>query len=190
LRYEVEVKTTGGHSWSDFGNDNAIAVAARIIAELYSVRVPTAPQTTYNVGMINGGISVNTIAGYAAFLIDLRSEDTAQLAWLDRTFLSITERHSGRDIVISCKQIGERPVGRNSEPCALKSRIFAIRKIYGMDTVFEPLSTDANIPLSLGIPSVAFGIYRGGGAHTLGEYIELDSMTVGLSILLHTMIEV
>jgi acetylornithine deacetylase/succinyl-diaminopimelate desuccinylase-like protein len=123
------------------------------------------------------------------FLVDLRSEDEEQLVLLDQAFLHIVDRHSGPGIHIICKRIGERPSGRNREPCDLQDRVAEIRSSYGKETVFKSSSTDANIPLSRGIPAVAFGIYEGGGAHTPAEYIELNTLNDGYAILLHTMLD-
>ncbi|HOJ11761.1 MAG TPA: M20/M25/M40 family metallo-hydrolase [Clostridiales bacterium] len=220
-RYMVSVNTEGGHSWGSFGNDNAIFYSSSIIKDLYDIDVPKKPKTTYNVGVIKGGTSVNTIAAYTEFLVDMRSEDKEQLKELDNKFLSIANRYleeyKGR-VAINLQIIGERPCGikiearktkcntedslefnaehdsefnaeHNSE-CnleynSMEERLIRVRGKLNFPVNFVSASTDANIPLSKGIPALSFGVCRGGNSHRLDEYIELDSLDRGMKHLIH-----
>jgi tripeptide aminopeptidase len=184
LRYRVEVGTCGGHSYSAFGNPSAIHHAANIVSRLYTMDAPKRPKTTYNVGIIGGGTSVNTIAATCSMLVDLRSQDAACLNALKTQALSIIEGERGKGVRVSYECIGERPCGRPIENNPLLARIFDIRRRIGLPLKRTAGSTDCNLPLSLGIPSICLGVYRGHGAHTVEEYIEIDSIPLGLRQLL------
>lgn len=179
-RYSVLIETKGGHSWLDFGAENAIAIASQIIAGLYSIHLPPAPKTTYNAGIIKGGTSVNTIAGASEIQIDLRSEDAKCLSELENKFLQIVEGFQSPDVNIYCTLTGDRPCGSGSPTSDLMARVIRIRQELGLGLDFGAGSTDANIPLSLGIPAVSFGVCNGGDAHTLQEYIETDTLETGI----------
>lgn len=161
-----------------FGNANAIAAAASIIDKLYSLSLPTHPKTTYNVGTINGGTTVNSIAAKARFTVDLRSEDGAALTALDRSFRALLENQPSQ-VHISLKSIGERPCSQVDQN-PLVRRITAIRKQQGLTTTCIAGSTDANIPLSLGIPAISFGFCRSRREHTLEESLDIDTFIPGM----------
>lgn len=182
-RYSVNITTPGGHSWKDFGNDNAIFHAASIIGKLYAIKPANEPRTTYNAGMIRGGTSINTIAPGAEILIDLRSESSESLICLEKKFLKILDETVNDKVKIDCHLIGERPCGSINEENRLMKRITRVMK--GLDIEMHPASgsTDANIPISMGIPAVSFGVCNGGGAHTANEYIETDTLEKGLKLL-------
>jgi acetylornithine deacetylase/succinyl-diaminopimelate desuccinylase-like protein len=185
VRYRVEVKTCGGHSYSAFGNPNAIRHAANIICRLYELTVPSVPKTTYNVGVIEGGTSVNSIAQSCSFLLDLRSEDINCLETLREQAEALINEERSDEAEINLKLLGERPCGRMIADTRLRDRINAIRRHVGLPIANTSGSTDCNLSLSMGIPSICFGVYRGGGAHTLEEYIEADSVGTGLRQLLY-----
>ncbi len=179
-RYTVTVSCSGGHSWHDFGADNAVLTASRIISSLYSCRVPDSPKTIYNVGTFSGGTAENSIAQHAEFSVDLRSEEKEPLEVLEKQLYGIVEsnRSSGSDIQIRCT--GERPGGRISHTHPLVERIDAVRSRIGLEKAYRAGSTDANIALSLGIPAITIGTALGGGSHSLNEYVEADSIQKGL----------
>ncbi|OKY53772.1 M20/M25/M40 family metallo-hydrolase [Megasphaera cerevisiae] len=179
-RYKVAVEAEGGHSWMHFGNANAIAVAAAMINELYALKVPYYPKTTYNIGTISGGTTVNSIAAYAEFTIDLRSESKEALLQLDTACSAIIQRAQTDTIKITATLLGERPCSSSVMKAEIYDRILDIRRKHGQDTVFIASSTDANIALSQGIPAMSFGICRGKGAHTVQETLELDSLVPGM----------
>jgi tripeptide aminopeptidase len=184
-RYLLSIKTQGGHGYYDFGNENAILLAANIIKKLYSLEVSSSPKTTYNVGVIKGGTTVNTIAEFTEVEVELRSEDQKYLNELEEKFLIILENQKNRENEIKCQLRGQRDCGRISPNSDLLKRVTETRKELGLDIKFHVGSTDANIPLSMNIPAVSFGACNGGGAHSTEEYIDLDSLEVGLKHLMY-----
>ena len=179
-RYTIHINAQGGHSWGNFGNTNALAVAAEIIHDLYQLQVPASPKTTYNIGTLTGGTTVNSIAEQADMTIDLRSESISSLTELDTNVTSIIHRHISRTVQITQTLIGSRPCSDSVLNAPLYDRICAIRRAQGLPTTWRTGSTDANIPLSMGIPATAFSIYRGQGAHTINERLFLSSLEPGL----------
>ncbi len=179
-RFLVEVSSAGGHSWHDFGSDSAVAQAALLVAKLYECSVPEDPRTIYNVGKFSGGSAINAVAGSARFSVDLRSESKEALEGIEQQLMGIIDsvRSKTTSIDISC--IGERPGGMISPEHPLVQRIDRIRKDLGLEKRYRSSSTDANLPLSLGIPAVTIGTALGGGVHSLGEYLETDSIGLGL----------
>ena len=184
LRYRVRIKTPGGHSYQAFGNESAIHRAARIIRGLYAMQVPRTPRTTFNVGTIEGGTSVNSIAQHCAFTLDLRSSDAGCLQRLNRAAMQCIRAEEAQDVQVDIESIGERPCGREIRNTALVDRVLAIRERIGLPLKRAAGSTDCNLPLSMGIPSVCLGVYTGHGAHSLEEYIQADSIPLGLQQLL------
>lgn len=187
-RWKVTVRTTGGHSFSDFGNANAIACLSGLITDLYRQEVPEKKNctTTYNVGLISGGTSVNTIAQKAEMTYEYRSDDRECLALMNRQFLSLVETHRSAESTFDIVSIGNRPCGgtvpKEAHSILIRRCRNAIERVYSIDVPLCAASTDANIPLSMGIPAVTFGLYRGGGAHTREEFVHIDSLTPGLRI--------
>lgn len=188
-RYEVTVATEGGHSWSRFGNKNAIAILSEIISKIYSIDIPKkeGKKLTYNVGTISGGTSVNTIAQNAGMLCEYRSDDYELLGYMKEKFAEIFEdgRREGVDILV--KLVGERPCSSenvNEEELERMRRVTSrvVMDVLGVEKEFGSSSTDCNIPMSLGIPGITIGVYQGGGAHTREEWIRKDSMPTGLQI--------
>lgn len=185
-RYAVTVEAAGGHSWMHFGQSNAIAEAARIISQLYALSVPSQPKTTYNVGTITGGTTVNSIAAKAVFTVDLRSENADELDKLDQTFQSLLAHTEGETVHIKTQLLGERPCSRlDTNPLA--DRITAIRRRHGLPTPCIAGSTDANVPMSQGIPAISFGFCRSHGEHTLQESLDVDTFVPGMIQMLEFM---
>ncbi len=187
-RYEVEVRTRGGHSYGAFGNKNAIAELAKIINDIYSIEVPKIEnsKTTYNVGIINGGTSVNTIAQSAAMLCEYRSDNEDCLAVMKERFERIFEKANTDEVALSVTQVGDRPcMGKvDTNEIERLANVYSeiIAETIGTKTKRHSSSTDCNIPLSLGIPALCVGVYRGGGAHTREEWIEKASLPIGLEV--------
>ena len=158
-RYKVSCFTEGGHSFGNFGNTNAIAELSRLVGELYTVEVPKKEntKTTYNVGTISGGTSVNTIAQFAEMLYEYRSNDRECLAIMKKTFEEKIE--------------------------AMRARVQSVcEKFSGIPCPETSGSTDCNSASSMGIPSVCLGVFIGGGMHTREEWIKKDSIATGLRI--------
>ena len=179
-RYAVHVVTAGGHSYAAFGNANAINEAAAIIRDFYALQVPKDPRTTYNVGTIQGGTTINSIAAEVEFTVDMRSVSATELEKLDAAFHQILQAHTSDKVQVETLLLGKRPCSDGVQHHEIYDRIRRIRKREGLDTVFSASSTDANIPLSRGIPAMAFGISTGRGVHTVQEELDLDSLEPGL----------
>ncbi len=185
-RYRVEVSTQGGHSFRDFGRPNAIACLSALITDLYAQLVPTLGQTTFNVGTIQGGTSVNTIAQQAEMLYEFRSDQRDALEIMEGQFRDAIQRHEAADVRISVTQVGDRPCAVDLDPDRMNDLMDrasrAVERYYGKPVHFVSGSTDCNIPLSLGIPAVCVGCCFGSGAHTREEYVEIDSLLPGLKV--------
>jgi acetylornithine deacetylase/succinyl-diaminopimelate desuccinylase-like protein len=181
LRLRVTVKGPGGHSWGAFGQPSAIHVLASIIAEFTQLPVPEEPKTTYNVGLIDGGVSVNTIAPLASAVIDLRSVDSGQLDRLRQELASILERHQVAGIEISQEVLGKRPTGWAPVDIPIVQAAIQVLRELGLEPVLDASSTDANVPLACGIPAICLGLTRGRGSHTLQERIEIEPIRLGLA---------
>lgn len=184
-RYQVTVKTEGGHSFGAFGNRNAIAVLSSMIGTLYSVKVPQEgnSRTTYNVGTIQGGTSVNTIAQEARMLYEYRSDNRSCLAKMEDMFRKVVEAYRSTGVEVDVELVGDRPCAGNVDPDAQAAldafSCDSIRRITGAEPVFLSGSTDCNIPLSVGIPSVCLGLCVATGAHTRTETLYLSSLSQG-----------
>ena len=189
-RYRVTVRTEGGHSFAAFGNRNAIHCLATIIDTLYSVKVPVDGDstTTYNVGIVSGGTSVNTIAQEASMLCEYRSDSRLCMEKMHTMFESFMEAYRATGIQIDLEKIGDRPCAGKVDPVRQQALVDqaarAIRDTLGMEARCRSGSTDCNIPLSLGIPSVCLGVCTGSGCHTRSEVLELDSLLPGSRLFL------
>ncbi len=187
-RYKIEIKTEGGHSYGNFGRTNAIAVMAKLINELYSVELPENGRTTYNVGTVSGGTSVNTIAQNAEMLYEYRSVSADNLSYMQSRFNEIIEGFKDADAEITVTKVGDRPCG--SEVDAEKQQALTDKAIKAIETVYGYTprqgtgSTDCNVPLAMGIPSVCVGCVRSAGAHTRGEYLVEESLETGIAVAL------
>lgn len=187
-RYEVTVRTVGGHSYSDFGNRNAIAEAAKIIARIYELTVPVkeGTKTTYNVGTITGGTSVNTISQKATFLCEYRSDDTDSMDVMKAAFEKIFAEARSEEVKVEIKPVGDRPCAKGVDQMEIDRLTRqcgqVIHSVIGEFPREESASTDCNIPLSLGIPAICMGTMLSGGTHTTEEWLKKDSMLTGLEI--------
>ena len=188
LRYRVTVRTEGGHSYAAFGNANAIERLSAVIAKLYAYELPQdGSRTTFNVGRVEGGTSVNTIAQEAQMLYEFRSDNYDSLLDARAYFERVLADFRAQGLEIEAELLGERPCGRKGEPEPRQAALLAlcaesVRKRAGFAPEFHPGSTDCNIPFSLGIPAATVGLCRGGGAHTREEWIETDSVKAGFGI--------
>ncbi len=190
-RFELEVLTEGGHSFGKFGNANAINELAKIINRIYSIQVPKkeGTRTTYNVGTITGGTSVNTIAQSAKMLCEYRSDDKDCLAIMQEKFKAIFEEARTEKVQVKVTQVGDRPCSDvdKEEQEALTAKIETVFKdVFGWSLTRKTSSTDCNIPLSMGIPAVCMATYSGSGAHTREEWVEKASMVPGLEVAIRT----
>lgn len=194
-RYEVTVRTEGGHSFGAFGKKNAIAELSEIISRIYSLKLPEKEgcKTTYNVGSVEGGTSVNTIAQSAKMLCEYRSDDEECLDIMREKFSAIFRESESEDVKIEVKNIGNRPCATKVDTRLIKElsdmAILSYRESgYKGEIRFPSSSTDANIPLSLSIPAICMGVYIGRGSHTREEEIDKSSLLVGLRTALSMML--
>lgn len=185
-RYRVSVKTEGGHSYGAFGNDNAIYELARIIQSLYEIRVPTKAKTTYNVGKIEGGTSINTIAQSASMLYEFRSEDRVCLKTMENAFEKVIDEYRANGLDVTVEVMGIRPCGKDVDEKALDELTQRHVKIIGQFIERKVMvgagSTDANTFLARGIPANVIGTAIGGKTHTREEWIRKDSLVTGQKI--------
>lgn len=187
-RYRVTVRTEGGHSFNAFGNRNAIHVLSQMIGALYTVEVPQKEnsKTTYNVGTIEGGTSVNTIAQEARMLYEYRSDDRDCLARMKQMFFDVVEDYRSRGYDVEVELIGDRPCTGDVDPKKqreLEALVDAsIRRVTGKSADFASGSTDCNAALAEGIPSVCVSACLGGNCHTREEYLDLDSLGDGVCL--------
>lgn len=187
-RYAVTVRGPGGHSWSHFGTPSAIHEMAKIVSALASYDVHADPKTTFNVGKIQGGKSINAIAQECTIEVDLRSLVQESVDDLERNFLQMLKDIPTAGMTVETKLIGEKPgVSIDPEDPLVITAAAAGRHV-GLEPALNAASTDATLPLSRGIPAVSFGTYAGGGTHTLEEYVDLDSLTTGLKWLALTVL--
>ena len=200
-RFEAIVSGPGGHSWSDFGLPNPIHALARGITRFARARVPEQPRTSINVGQIEGGTSVNSIPYRASSKVDIRSESSAEIERLEAALREAIQggadeemnaarlRHAKLEVEI--KIIGERPGGEMADEAPLVEAVRSVDRFLGNRARLERSSTDANVPLSLGIPAVAIG---GGGeagaAHSLNEWYDPAGREIGLKRALLTVLRV
>lgn len=179
-RLRVRVSGEGGHSWGDFGASNAIQGAAEILHELYRIPLPANPKTTLNVGMIEGGTSINTIASNAWFNLDLRSvEDFALRRLSERVDRVLSAHRKGLNVWVEV--VGDRPAGIVPSDCRLVRLAVEALEALDVEPAGDASSTDANIPISRGIPAICIGLTTGGGVHREDEFIDLAPVQRGLA---------
>ncbi len=203
-RFEVIVRGPGGHSWSDFGAPNPIVVLSRAIHAFAQTQVPATPKTTFNIGVIRGGTSVNSIPESASMRVDIRSTSTTEMERVERalrvaldraveegTNAAETRSSSRRPFGVTCEfvVIGNRPAGELESNARMLHVIRAVDAQLGNVAQVQRASTDANIPLSLGHEAIAIGGGgSGGGAHTLQEWFDCSGRELGLKRVLLTLL--
>jgi len=184
-RYHVTFKGPGGHSYGAFGLVSPAFAMGRAIQKFSAMTVPAAPKTTFNVGVVGGGTSVNSIPGESWMDVDMRSESPSELAKLDKTFRALMQQAADEEnaarstaegrITVDLKLIGDRPSGETPRTSQLAQTAAATIRALGMTPTFNYSSTDSNIPISLGIPAIT--IDSGGSGdreHSLDEWIDVE----------------
>jgi acetylornithine deacetylase/succinyl-diaminopimelate desuccinylase-like protein len=190
-RYRVQLRGTGGHSWGDFGAANPVHALGRAIAKLASYPAPREPRTTFNVGRIEGGNSVNAIPQVAAMDVDLRSASAPELLKLDAFFRramreaaedeNAVRRNGDRPLELKVVLIGERPSGETPADADLVSLAWEATETLGAKPRFDQSSTDSNLSISLGIPAITLGAGgTSGNSHTLEEWYDPRDRDAGL----------
>ena len=195
-RFDVTVSGPGGHSWSDYGIANPVHALARAIAFFTEHRVPgngSSPRSSYNFGIIEGGTSINSIPSQARTKVDIRSESAAKLDEIaglltncvERALESENDRATGGKVNAKIKEIGSRPGGRLADDAPILRCLRAVDAHLGIRSHLDCASTDANIPLSLGLAALSIGAGgQGGGAHTPQEWYQPDGRELGLKRIL------
>jgi len=185
LRFRLTASGPGGHSWTDAGTPNPILHLARALTALSSIPLPDAPRTTLNVGRIEGGTSINSIPESASALLDLRSTDPTQLRTTETHLRAVLAPHP-----VVVELIGDRPAATLPNDVPLLQVLRAVDRHLGLRTEPRIGSTDANIPLSLGIPAIAIGTGgTGGGIHTLAEWYDPTGRELALRRVLLTLLD-
>jgi len=183
-RYRITVRGPGGHSWGNYGRPNAIHILAKLITDLAALPIPSTPKTSLSVGTIEGGVSVNTIAPTASALVDLRSISQANLERLAGLVERAVRAIHIPDVQVTADILGDRPAGDLSADAPIVRTCMETLRALGIPPTLDASSTDANVPIGLGIPAVCIGIAEGGNAHRLEEFIRISTIPKGLQQLL------
>ena len=199
-RFEVSFKGMGGHSWSDFGTGNPVHALARAITlfldDQDGGRAASARRSSFNVGIIEGGSSINAIPAWAKAKVDLRSETSDGVEKLASSLAACVERAaevenaaaSGEKVTSTTRMIGSRPGGQLPEDASILRYLRAVDSHLGIRSTEDCASTDANIPLSMGLPAVSIGAGgQGRGAHTPSEWYHPGGRDLGLKRIMLTL---
>lgn len=189
-RYKVVIEGLGGHSYLAYGNLNPLSAVAEIINNIDDIEIPKKPKTSMNVGLVSGGVSVNVIPKTATIEVDLRSEDREKLSFIEGQFLSAVEdgintiNNKSADpenrLSYNICLTGDRPCGETLEDQALVLSAKEAGEKLQLDTSYGTASSDANVPMSLGIPSIMLGAGgKGGGLHTENEWFDPTNAYLG-----------
>ncbi len=192
-RYDVTIAGPGGHSWSDHGTGNPVHALSRAIARFLENAPADEPRCSYNFGVIEGGTSINAIPSEARAKVDLRSENPERIEQMAALLSGCVERgvedensrvdvnKGAGKVTARVKEIGSRPGGSLPHGAAILEYLLAVDAFLGIRSSLDCSSTDANLPLSLGLPAVSIGAGgQGGGAHTMGEWFQPDGRELGL----------
>jgi len=188
-RFEVTFTGPGGHSWSDYGIGNPVHALGRAVAYFSETKLNGGPRSSFNVGLIDGGTSINSIPALARAKVDIRSESNEKMEELvnllniavERAQEQENQRATGGKVAAKVKEIGARPAAELSDQTPVLSYVRAVDAYLGIRSRLDCSSTDANIPLALGIPAVSIGSGgQGGGAHTLKEWYNPEGRDLGL----------
>lgn len=190
-RYRVEVTGPGGHSWGDFGLPNPVHAIGRAVSRLAAYPAPKEPRTTFNVGRIEGGTSVNSIPSQASIEVDLRSAAERELQRLDAFFRrtmreavdeeNVIRRAGDPPLKLKVDLIGERPTGETRADSPLVEVALEATRVLGVTPRLDQSSTDSNLPISLGIPAITLGAGgSSGSSHSLDEWYDPRERDLGL----------
>jgi acetylornithine deacetylase/succinyl-diaminopimelate desuccinylase-like protein len=190
-RYRVELVGPGGHSWGDFGVPNPVHALGRAVSRLAGYPAPKEPRTTFNVGRIEGGTSINSIPCKAAMEVDLRSASETELRRLDAFFRramrdAVDDENAKRrvgdpELKLKLDLIGERPTGETASDSPLVELAVESTRVLGFEPRLDQSSTDSNLPISMGIPAITLGAGGASGcSHTLDEWYDPRDRDIGL----------
>lgn len=179
-RLKITCSTGGGHSWLHFGRPSAIHALTGLAARISTLKTPENPRTTYNIGLIEGGTSINSIAASATLWLDMRSEKTEALDALETEVRRMIGLFTGDDIGFTIDVVGARPAGYIAPTHPLVRAAIESLSHVGVQAMLETGSTDGNISLAAGCPTVTVGVTRGGNAHRTDEYAEVAPVRDGM----------
>lgn len=190
-RYRVQLRGSGGHSWGDFGVPNPVHALGRAISSLAAYPAPLEPRTTFNVGRVEGGSSINAIPGEALMEVDLRSVSESELVRLDAFFRravreAVEHENSARrkdtaPLKLNLNLIGDRPSGETPADSPIVELAQQATRALGFTPVLERASTDSNVPIALGIPAITLGAGgMSGNPHTIDEWYDPSHRDLGL----------
>jgi tripeptide aminopeptidase len=188
-RFLVTIQGPGGHSWTDSGTPNPIACLAQACNRISAIALPSEPRTALNIGTFEGGTSVNSIPERAAARFDIRSTDPAQLIRLEvelfraveDAVLEANSHHSTKSLTFTVEKIGDRPAANLPAKAGILQSLHAVDRHLKLRTELRIGSTDANIPLSMGIEAISMGAGGdGGGVHTRAEWYDSANRELGL----------
>lgn len=188
-RYLVTVTGPGGHSWGAAGTPSAVHHLARLIARMDEIPLAQDPKTSFNTGTFHGGISVNTISPEARALLDMRSVSAESLQELVARVDEILEAPAPDGIRVDVKTVGDRPAGSQPKDGVLVTISDQVLTDLGIRPRHRASSTDANVPIALGIPSVCIGITNGDNVHREDEYINLQPIPMGFAQLITVILQ-
>jgi tripeptide aminopeptidase len=196
-RFEVTFTGPGGHSWSDYGVGNPVHALSRAVALFSEVRLNGGPKSSINVGVIEGGSGINAIPALARAKVDIRSESNQKMDELvellngsiERSREVENQRATGGKVAVKIREIGARPAAFMPEDARILTFLRAVDAHLGIRSHLDCASTDANIPMSLGIPALSIGAGgQGGGAHTAQEWFKPEGRDLGLKRILLTLL--
>jgi acetylornithine deacetylase/succinyl-diaminopimelate desuccinylase-like protein len=195
-RFEATFTGPGGHSWSDYGMGNPVHALSRAISQFADARLSGPPKSSFNVGFIEGGAGVNAIPQMARAKVDIRSESNEKMdelvdlltAAVERALEIENQRATCGKVSVKIREIGSRPAAGLAEHSPILSYLRAVDSHLGIRSHLDCASTDANIPMSLGIPAISIGAGgQGGGAHTTQEWFKPEGRDLGLKRILLTL---
>ena len=195
-RFELTFSGPGGHSWSDYGTGNPVHALSRAVSLFSDTRLNGPPRSSFNIGVIEGGASINSIPTLAKAKIDIRSESNEKMddlveilaSAVERAQTVENERATGAKVVAKLKEIGSRPAGRLADGASILAYVRAVDAHLGIRSHLDCASTDANIPLSLDIPAVSIGAGgTGGKAHTPSEWFLPEGRDLALKRIVLTL---
>lgn len=183
-RYRVKVTGKGGHSWGQAGTPSAIHHLAHLIADMDDIQLFSTPKTSFNAGIVSGGISVNTIAPEAIAVLDMRSTSSESLENLVQQVDAILASPTPEGVGVEVEVVGDRPAGTQPADAPLVKIADGVLTELGLNIRHEPSSTDANVPIAQGIPAVCIGVTTGSFAHREDEFINIAPIPTGFAHLL------
>lgn len=183
-RLHIKATADGGHSWLHYGRLSAIHGIVELGSQICKLDIPSQPRTTFNIGMIDGGHAINAIGTQASLWLDMRSVSPITLDNLRKKVYDLAYQLEQGDLKFEIEVVGDRPAGSIERSHILVQGALATLRELGIEGALEIGSTDGNVPLSHGCPTVTIGITRGGNAHRLDEYIEVQPVQSGLKQLI------